>query len=106
MELKASSDPTVRNPHVPIRTGQKWQVGPEIAETIGRIKHQEIVGRVQVRSRRAWLVSVSTSLVQGHEDGTKGHGRRRGVKGEPRAIYHQGHVTRFSRKMEHMGRHH
>lgn len=68
--------------------GQKWQTGPEITETNGRIKYQGIVGRVQVRG-------VSTSLVEGHKEGTKGRGYRRGIKGERKAVCHQGHVSQI-----------
>ncbi|XP_061748367.1 uncharacterized protein LOC133546664 [Nerophis ophidion] len=55
LELEESSDPTVRNAQVPIRTGRKWQAGPEVAKAIGRLQHQEIVGRVQVgRAGLGW----------------------------------------------------
>ncbi|XP_061764445.1 uncharacterized protein LOC133557731 [Nerophis ophidion] len=55
LELEESSDPTVRNAHVPTPTGRKWQAGPEVAKAIGRLQHQEIVGRVQVgRAGLGW----------------------------------------------------
>lgn len=55
LELKESSDPTVRNAHAPFQTGRKWQTGPEVAKAIGRLQHQEIVGRVQVgRAGLSW----------------------------------------------------
>ena len=55
LELKESSDPTVRNALVPTRTGRKWQADPEVAKAIGRLQHQEIVGRAQVgRAGLGW----------------------------------------------------
>lgn len=44
LELKESSDPTVKNALVPTHTGRKWQVDQEVAKAISKIQHQEIVG--------------------------------------------------------------
>ena len=47
LELRGSSDQLVRAAGTQVRTGRKWKAQEEVDRAIGRLKHQEVVGRVQ-----------------------------------------------------------
>lgn len=47
LELRESSDQLVRAAGLQIRTGRKWKAQEEVDTAISRLKHREVVGRVQ-----------------------------------------------------------
>ncbi|CAJ1057939.1 hypothetical protein F2P79_020824%2C partial [Xyrichtys novacula] len=55
LELRESTDQTVRNANAKVPTGRKWNAKTEVDRAIGRLQHQEIVGRVQAgRAGLGW----------------------------------------------------
>ena len=55
LELRESTDQSVRNAGVKVRTGRKWDAQTEVDRAVGRLQHQEIVGRVQAgRAGLGW----------------------------------------------------
>ncbi|CAJ1071391.1 PREDICTED: uncharacterized protein LOC107738138 [Xyrichtys novacula] len=47
MELRDSSDRTVAEANARVATGRKWKAVDEVQKVMGRLQHQEVVGRVQ-----------------------------------------------------------
>lgn len=47
LELRETTDQLVRAAGTQIRTGRKWKAQEEVDMAIGRLKHREVVGRVQ-----------------------------------------------------------
>ena len=47
LELRESTDQLVRTVGTQIRTGRKWKAQEEVDMASGRLKHLEVVGRVQ-----------------------------------------------------------
>ncbi|CAM4298856.1 unnamed protein product [Leuciscus chuanchicus] len=47
LELRETTDQLVRAAGIQIRTGRKWKAQEEVDRAIGRLKHHEVVGRVQ-----------------------------------------------------------
>ena len=47
MELRESTDETVRDMEARVLTGRKWRAEEEVQKAVGRLQHQEMVGRVQ-----------------------------------------------------------
>ncbi|KAL1246940.1 hypothetical protein QQF64_034695 [Cirrhinus molitorella] len=47
MEMKESTDQSVRDANVQIRTGHKWKAHNEVNQAISRLQQKEIIGRVQ-----------------------------------------------------------
>ncbi len=47
LELRESTDQLVRAAGTQMRTGRKWKAQEEVDVAIGRLKHREVVGRVQ-----------------------------------------------------------
>ncbi|KAJ8332759.1 hypothetical protein SKAU_G00416550 [Synaphobranchus kaupii] len=60
LELRESSDHLVRAAGTQVRTGRRWKAEEEVDQAIGRLKHREVVGRVQVG--RAGLGRSETPL--------------------------------------------
>ena len=55
LELRESTDQTVRNANAKVPTGRKWNAQTEVDQAIGRLQQQEIVGRVQAgRAGLGW----------------------------------------------------
>src|SRR4029434_5155407 len=55
LELRESTDQSVRNAGVKVRTGRKWDAQTEVDRAVGRLQHQAIVGRVQAgRAGLGW----------------------------------------------------
>lgn len=55
MKLRDSTDPTVQNSKVQVRSGQKWNEAKVVDQVINRLKHQEIVGWLQTgRAGLGW----------------------------------------------------
>lgn len=47
LELKESTDETLRNAKAKVLSGRKWNAQTEVDQAIGRLQHQEVVCRVQ-----------------------------------------------------------
>ncbi|KAL7388165.1 hypothetical protein ABVT39_008471 [Epinephelus coioides] len=47
MELRDSTDEMVRDMNTRVVTGSKWRAEEEVKKVVGRLQHQEVVGRVQ-----------------------------------------------------------
>ena len=62
MELRESTDETVRDMEARVLTGRKWRAEEEVQKAVGRLQHQEMVGRVQ--TGRAGLGRSAYSVVQ------------------------------------------
>ncbi|KAJ8333569.1 hypothetical protein SKAU_G00415770 [Synaphobranchus kaupii] len=60
LELRESSDHLVRATGTQVRTGRRWKAEEEVDQAIARLKHREVVGRVQVG--RAGLGRSETPL--------------------------------------------
>ncbi|KAJ8338476.1 hypothetical protein SKAU_G00374420 [Synaphobranchus kaupii] len=60
LELRESSDHLVRAAGTQVRTGRRWKAEEEVDQAIARLKHREVVGRVQVG--RAGLGRSETPL--------------------------------------------
>ncbi|CAJ1057413.1 PREDICTED: uncharacterized protein LOC107738138 [Xyrichtys novacula] len=55
MELRDSSDRTVAEANARVATGRKWKAVDEVQKVMGRLQHQEVVGRVQTgRAGLGW----------------------------------------------------
>ncbi|KAL6489820.1 hypothetical protein MHYP_G00001650 [Metynnis hypsauchen] len=55
LELRESTDRSVRNANIGVLTGRKWNAQTKVDQAISRLQHQEIVGRVQVgRAGLGW----------------------------------------------------
>ena len=55
MELRESTDETVRDMEARVLTGRKWRAEEEVQKAVGRLQHQEMVGRVQTgRAGLGW----------------------------------------------------
>ncbi|KAJ8339289.1 hypothetical protein SKAU_G00360750 [Synaphobranchus kaupii] len=55
MELRESSDETVKDMHASVRSGRKWRAEEEVDKAMSRLQHQEVVGRVQTgRAGLGW----------------------------------------------------
>ncbi|KAK0155305.1 hypothetical protein N1851_002363 [Merluccius polli] len=55
LELRESTDQSVRNANAKVPTGRKWNAQTEVDQAVGRLQHQEIVGRVQAgRAGLGW----------------------------------------------------
>ncbi|XP_074530869.1 LOW QUALITY PROTEIN: interferon-induced very large GTPase 1-like [Halichoeres trimaculatus] len=55
MELRDSSDETVRDMKARVVTGRKWKAQEEVQKAVGRLQHQEVVGKVQTgRAGLGW----------------------------------------------------
>ncbi|KAJ8351711.1 hypothetical protein SKAU_G00231870 [Synaphobranchus kaupii] len=56
MELRESSDETVKDMHASVRSGRKWRAEEEVDKAVSRLQHQEVVGRVQTgQASDGWL---------------------------------------------------
>lgn len=55
LELRESTDESVRNANVKVPTGCKWNAQTEVDQAVGRLQHREIMGRVQAgRAGLGW----------------------------------------------------
>ncbi|KAJ8352978.1 hypothetical protein AAFF_G00124830, partial [Aldrovandia affinis] len=55
MELRDSSDRTVKEANARVATGRKWRAEEEVQKVMGRLQHQEVVGMVQTgRAGLGW----------------------------------------------------
>lgn len=55
LELRESTDQSVRNANAMVSTGRKWNAQAEVDQAVSRLQHQEIMGRVQVgRAGLGW----------------------------------------------------
>ena len=55
LELRESTDQSVRSANAKVSTGRKWKAQSEVDQAISRLQHQEIVGRVQAgRAGLGW----------------------------------------------------
>ncbi|KAL0973496.1 hypothetical protein UPYG_G00204760 [Umbra pygmaea] len=55
LELRESTDESVRNANAKVPTGRKWNAQTEVDQAVGRLQHREIMGRVQVgRAGSGW----------------------------------------------------
>lgn len=55
LELKESTDETLRNAKAKVLSGRKWNAQTEVDQAIGRLQHQEVVCRVQAgRAGLGW----------------------------------------------------
>ena len=55
MELRDSADRTVAEANARVATGRKWRAEEEVQKVMGRLQHQEVVGRVQTgRAGLGW----------------------------------------------------
>ncbi|KAL6461854.1 hypothetical protein MHYP_G00299990 [Metynnis hypsauchen] len=55
LELRESTDRSVRNANIGVLTGRKWNAQTKLDQAISRLQHQETVGRVQVgRAGLGW----------------------------------------------------
>lgn len=46
LELRESTDESVRNANAKVLTGRKWNAQTEVDQAVGRLQHREIMGRV------------------------------------------------------------
>ncbi|RXN29065.1 hypothetical protein ROHU_018794 [Labeo rohita] len=55
LELRESTDESVRNTNAKVPTGRKWNAQTEVDQAVSRLQHQEIMGRVQAgRAGLGW----------------------------------------------------
>ncbi|XP_077382825.1 5-azacytidine-induced protein 2 isoform X1 [Festucalex cinctus] len=55
LELRESTDQSVRNANAKVPTGRKWNAQSEVDQAVSRLHHQEILGRVQAgRAGLGW----------------------------------------------------
>ncbi|RXN06597.1 hypothetical protein ROHU_032706 [Labeo rohita] len=55
LELRESTDESVRNTNAKVPTGRKWNAQTEVVQAVSRLQHQEIMGRVQAgRAGLGW----------------------------------------------------
>ncbi|KAJ8398945.1 hypothetical protein AAFF_G00416120 [Aldrovandia affinis] len=55
MDLRDSSDRTVKEANARVATGRKWRAEEEVQKVMGRLQHQEVVGMVQTgRAGLGW----------------------------------------------------
>lgn len=47
LELRESTDQSVRNANAKVPTGRKWNAQTEVDQAVGQLQHREIMGRVQ-----------------------------------------------------------
>ncbi len=55
LELRESTDQSIRNANAKVPSGRKWNAQIEVDQAVGRLQHREIVGRVQAgRAGLGW----------------------------------------------------
>ncbi|KAG1932793.1 hypothetical protein F2P79_020826 [Pimephales promelas] len=55
LELRESTDESVKNANAKVPTGRKWNAQTEVEQAVSRLQHREIMGRVQVgRAGLGW----------------------------------------------------
>lgn len=58
LQLRDSSDPSVRDTKAPVQMGCKWRAEDGVDQTISRLRHHKIVGRIQSgRTGLGWRIA-------------------------------------------------
>lgn len=104
LELRESTYQLVRAAGAQVQTGMKWKVNKEVDLAVSRLKHQEVVGRVQEGYARSGKGNPPLFWWKGVRRTEESYGGDRSGQGKTGSSPCQGGVTEQTVRLVVMGR--